>query len=156
MAYAYYGQSRAAAGFSLIEMILALALLAVLAAIALPIYQNERLKVEDSHAEQDIAALSVQITNYWQNNRAYPASLADIGESGLLDPWGRPYVYYNIAVNGKGHARKDKALNPLNTDFDLYSVGPDGQTKLQITQKSSLDDVIRANDGQFIGVAADY
>jgi general secretion pathway protein G len=83
-------------------------------------------------------------------------TLADVHLDTKLDPWGQPYRYYNILANGKGHARKDHALNPLNRDFDLYSVGPDGQTKPQITQKDSLDDVIRANDGVFIGVAADF
>ena len=72
------------------------------------------------------------------------------------DPWGIPYVYYNVAANGKGGARKDHALNPINTDFDLYSKGPDKETKPQISHKSSLDDVIRARSGAFIGVAADF
>jgi general secretion pathway protein G len=72
------------------------------------------------------------------------------------DPWGQPYQYYNIAANGKGGARKDKALNPLNSDFDLYSVGPDGLTKSQVSNKDSLDDVIRANNGGFIGNASDF
>ena len=136
---------------------LALVLLAVLTAIALPLYQSERLKFQDAQAEGDITALSAKITTYyWENHGLYPASLADVRASGMRDPWGHPYVYYNIAANGKGHALKDKALNPLNTDFDLYSLGPDGQTQLQITQASSLDDVIRANDGRFIGVASSY
>ena len=143
-------------GFSLVELLLVIGLIAVLVAIALPLYENYRLKVQDHQAEQDIIAMSMQVTNFWQNNRAYPASLADIGMAGKLDPWGRPYIYYDVAANGKGGARKDKALNPLNTDFDLYSLGPDGQSKLQITQKASLDDIICANDGTFVGVAADY
>ena len=143
-------------GFSLVELLLVIGLIAVLVAIALPLYENYRLKVQNHQAEQDIIAMSMQVTNFWQNNRAYPASLADIGMAGKLDPWGRPYIYYDVAANGKGGARKDKALNPLNTDFDLYSLGPDGQSKLQITQKASLDDIIRANDGTFVGVAADY
>lgn len=145
------------AGFTLVELMLALVLLAVLAAIALPLYRNERLKFQDAQAEADITTLSARITTYyWENHGVYPASLADVHASGMLDPWGNPYQYYDIAANGRGHALKDKALNPLNSDFDLYSLGPDGQTKLQITQASSLDDVIRANDGHFIGVAADY
>jgi general secretion pathway protein G len=44
----------------------------------------------------------------------------------------------------------------LNSDYDLYSVGKDGLTKPQITNKDSLDDVIRANDGRFIDLAANF
>jgi general secretion pathway protein G len=57
---------------------------------------------------------------------------------------------------GLGGVRKDHKLNPINSDFDLYSTGRDGQTKTQITNKDSLDDIIRANDGGFVGLARNY
>lgn len=131
-------------------------LIAILAAVALPAYDRYRDKARSFEAVQHIAAMAAVIKTYWQDARAYPATLADIRMAGVTDPWGRPYVYYNIEANGKGGARKDHALNPLNTDFDLYSVGPDGKTKRQISQKDSLDDLIRARDGAFLGVAADF
>ena len=53
-------------------------------------------------------------------------------------------------------ARKDKFLHPINTAFDLYSVGPDGSTNTPLTAKVSHDDVIMANDGGFIGWATNY
>ncbi|MGC8807476.1 MAG: type IV pilin protein [Thiomonas sp.] len=143
-------------GFTLLELMMAIALVGVLTAIALPVYSGYRLKVQNAQAQQDVVSISAAIQNYWVYNRALPNSLADIGMAGKLDPWGHPYVYYNIEVNGKGHARKDKALNPLNTDYDLYSMGANGQSKLQITNKVSLDDIIRANNGAYIGLASNY
>jgi general secretion pathway protein G len=103
-----------------------------------------------------IQAMEASIDFYRTQNRTLPNSLADMQLQGSLDPWGNPYVYYNIEANGKGGARKDHALNPLNTDYDLYSPGPDGKSKSQITQKDSVDDVIRASNGAFVGVAADF
>ena len=135
---------------------LAVLLVGVLATVALPFYRGYQDKVRVHQAAMDITAMSIAATNYWIDARAYPASLADIGLSGKLDPWGRPYVYYNIDAKGKGGARKDHALNPLNTDFDLYSSGADGQSKSQITQKASLDDVIRASNGDFVGLASNF
>ena len=44
----------------------------------------------------------------------------------------------------------------LNTDFDLYSAGPDGETRAPLTAKVSKDDVLRALDGGFFGVAEDF
>ena len=143
-------------GFSLIELMLVLLLIGVLVAVALPFYKGYKERTRVAQAINDITAISMAATNYWIDNRAYPASLADIGLAGKLDPWGYPYVYYNIDAGGKGGARKDHALNPLNTDFDVYSVGADGVSKPQITQKDSLDDVIRASNGAFLGLASTF
>jgi general secretion pathway protein G len=147
---------RDARGFTFIELMMAVLLVGILVAVALPFYKGYKDRARVSQAVTDITAISLAARNYWIDNRGYPASLADIGLTGKLDPWGNPYVYYNIDANGKGGARKDHALNPLNTDFDVYSMGADGQTKPQITQKDSLDDVIRASNGAFIGLASDF
>jgi general secretion pathway protein G len=151
-------RARAAAnrGFTIIELMLVVGLLGVLISIAIPAYGSYRNKALTRAAAQDIAAMSSAAANYWNDARAYPESLTDIGMGAKLDPWGRAYVYYNIDAHGKGKARKDHALNPINTDFDLYSLGPDGQTKSQISHKLSVDDVIRASNGAFVGKAADF
>jgi general secretion pathway protein G len=143
-------------GFTLVELMLVVGLIGILTAIALPSYQSYRTTVRNRHAATEIAAISSAVANYWNDARAYPASLADVGMGGRLDPWGRPFVYYNVDANGRGGARKDHALNPINTDFDLYSLGADGVTAKQITQRASVDDVIRASNGAFVGLAAAF
>ena len=45
---------------------------------------------------------------------------------------------------------------PINTDYDLYSMGKDGQSAPALTAQKSRDDIIRANDGAYIGPAAGY
>ena len=87
----------------------------------------------------------------------FPDSLADVDMLPLLDPWGNPYQYLNIT--GKvpiGKARKDKFLVPINTTYDLYSMGPDGKSQPPLTAKASRDDIIRANDGGYLGRASGY
>ncbi|HEX7686736.1 MAG TPA: prepilin-type cleavage/methylation domain-containing protein [Burkholderiaceae bacterium] len=147
---------RPAAGYTLVELSVIVLLVGILTAIALPFYNSYRDRIRVSHAIMSIQAMEASIDFYRTQNGALPGSLADMQLQGSLDPWGNPYVYYNIQVNGKGHARKDHALNPLNTDYDLYSAGADGQTKSQITQKDSVDDVIRASNGAFVGLASDF
>jgi len=142
--------------FTLIELMMAVALLGILVGVALPFYKGYRERVRVAQAVTDIHAMSAVASNYWNDNHAYPASLGDIGFAGKLDPWGSPYVYYNIDAGGKGGARKDHALNPLNTDFDLYSKGADGKTMSQISLSDSLDDVIRASNGAFVGLATAF
>jgi general secretion pathway protein G len=143
-------------GMTLIELMMVVAIIGVLAAIALSSYGNYRERVRVSQAKTDISVMSTKIGNYYLDARAYPATLAEIGAP-AADPWGRPYVYVDLtSLNGHGKARKDRKLNPLNSDFDLYSVGKDGLTKPQITNQDSLDDVLRANDGRFIDLAAKF
>jgi len=58
--------------------------------------------------------------------------------------------------SGIGQARKDRFLVPLNSDYDLYSKGQDGESVAPLTAAKSRDDIIRANDGGFIGLASEY
>lgn len=133
-----------------------LGLVAVLLLIALPSYSSYRETVRQRTAASEITQLAAAIKLRWQDERAYPDSLAEAKLGTPLDPWGRPYAYYNVESNGRGGARKDRAMNPINTDFDLYSLGPDGVSKPQVSQRDSLDDVIRAGNGSFVGLAADF
>jgi len=52
-------------GFTLLELMMAIALVGVLTAIALPIYSGYRLKVQNAQAQQDVVAMSAAIQSYW-------------------------------------------------------------------------------------------
>jgi general secretion pathway protein G len=142
---------------SIIELMLTVLIVMILVGIAIAGYSNYRERIRVSQAITDIAAMSVQIKHYMLDNSGPPPSLAAIGLGSKLDPWGRPYFYLDLtAQSGKGKSRRDKQLNPLNTDFDLYSAGRDGLTQTQLTAHNSRDDIIRARDGKFIGLASDF
>jgi general secretion pathway protein G len=144
-------------GFTVIELMIAVAIIAILALVASAAYGRYIERTRVYQATVDIGSLQMAIKQYELTYIALPDDLAAIGQTGRLDPWGRPYVYVNLqGKNGNGSARKDHKLNPLNSDYDLYSLGKDGLSKPQITQKESLDDVIRAHDGAFIGLASDF
>ena len=144
-------------GYTVVETMIALATVAVIALIAVPAYERYRERIRIVQAVNDIGAMSVAINQFLEDNRELADSMDDMGLGGRLDPWRRPYQYQNLTtVKGKGAARKDGRLNPLNSDFDLYSVGKDGQTKLPLPPKVSHDDIIRARNGRFIGIAKDF
>jgi general secretion pathway protein G len=142
--------------FTLIELLLALVLIGILATMAIPSYMKAIDNANVAHAIGDVRALSTELMSYGDGSDP-PASLDDIGRAGTLDPWGAPYVYLNLAGGkGRGAARKDKFLVPLNTDFDLYSKGKDGASVSPLTSPASHDDIVRANNGGYVGLAEKY
>ena len=144
-------------GYSLIELMIAIAILSIIAAIAVPSYRAMVYNAQIVSAMADIKQISTDITAYRMSNRRLPASLQDIGMDGKLDPWGRPYEYLVMAsAKGKKGFRKDKNLHPLNSDYDLYSCGRDGNSIPPLTAQQSRDDIVRANNGGFIGLATNY
>ncbi len=148
---------RAGQGFTLVELMLVVGVIGVLALLAFPKYADYKERVRVNRARQDIITMAAAINLYWQDARDFPASLAAIGLGHRLDPWGRPYQYLNLqGGHNNGQARKDHSLVPINTDFDLYSMGPDGRSAPPLTAQHSRDDIVRANNGQFVGVASAY
>jgi general secretion pathway protein G len=140
---------------------IAVLIVGTLAAIALPSYQNYRERVRIAQAVTDIAAISANLKAYQLDNKYFPPTLNSLPMYNPVpnDPWGRPYQYLAIDIDpapNKGAQRKDKNMNPLNNDFDLYSMGPDGKTAKPLTAAAAKDDIVRADNGRFIGVAKDH
>jgi len=140
------------AGFTLIELIIVVAMIATLAAIAIPLYLTYIEKAKIAKACADIRIIEKEVLAL----EDLPDSLAGVDRDGFPDPWGRPYQYANHDLITPGARRKYKSTVPLNTDFDLYSMGPDGDSMPPITAKPSFDDIIRAGDGQYVGPASEY
>ena len=55
-----------------------------------------------------------------------------------------------------GQMRRDHFLVPVNTDFDLYSLGKDGRSQSPFTAADSQDDIVRANNGLYVGLVSEY
>lgn len=146
-------------GFSLIELLIGITVIGALLAIALPSFTSYREQQKISVAVADLRVLDNQIKSYKLNNENFPAALNALSPLTPTDPWGRAYQYLKIEnadAQAKVNIRKDKNLVPINSDFDLYSKGPDGDSTPPLTAKNSLDDIVRANDGGYFGVASKY
>jgi general secretion pathway protein G len=147
-------------GFTLVELIIAMAILAILMTISFPLYTNYIDKMNINQAKIDIVILESKIQAYYSENSVFPVSLAQAGLIVYRDPWGNSYQYFRIANQNtstiRQNARKDHFLVPINSTYDLYSMGKDGQSKKALTPKVSHDDIIRANDGAYVGLASEY
>lgn len=153
---AKYHMKKTHSGVTLLELMVAMSIVGILSIIAIPSYQQYIENSEQTIAIGDIRDIEATIERYYITNQSYPADLNAIGFS-KLDPWDNPYQFLNFdSVKGKGKFRKDKNLVPINSDYDLYSKGPDGRSVSPLTAKHSRDDIIRANNGQYIGIAKDY
>lgn len=146
----------ASSGFTLIEILIVIAIMGTLTAIAMPNFKTYIEKVKEQKVLNDIRTLEKEIINFYETYDRYPKDLAEIGLDDLKDAWGNPYRYLPVEGSPKGKLRKDHFMVPVNSDFDLYSMGQDGKTASPFTSKNSRDDIVRANDGQYLGLVSDY
>lgn len=122
-----------------------------LVAIAVPRIRDAQDRAKVARAIGDIRALQADLAS----KDSLPLTLDEVGRGTLTDPWGNPYQY-NMFDKTRGvplGARRDRFLVPINTEYDLYSMGEDGESRPPLGAKASQDDIIRANDGRFIGLA---
>lgn len=139
----------------MVELVIAVAIMGILASIAAPLSAGYIYRVQVCRAVTDIRVIEKAIACHYLEDDDYPDTLNEVGYGTFLDPWGVPYRYMKIAGDKQviGKARKNRFLVPINGDYDLYSIGKDGLTVTPLTAKKSYDDVVRANDGEFVGLA---
>jgi len=147
-------------GWTLMELLLTLSILGTLAAIGVPTYTNYMDKVQRSQAIAGIREIESKLVKYQVEFGAPPDNLSQAGMDGKQDPWNRPYQYLRISGVPKSQVRvkwrKDRFMVPINSDFDLYSMGKDGRSVAPLTAKDSRDDIVRANDGGYVGLASEF
>ena len=140
--------------FTMVELLVGLTIAAVLGAVAFSNYNQYIYKAQVATAVTNMIEIATRVKEFELNNRRLPVSLAEIGRAGMMDPWGSAYQYLNLqTMQGNGLARKRKSLAPLNSDFDLYSIGLDKNTSASLMNPAARDDVVRALDGRFMGLA---
>jgi general secretion pathway protein G len=120
-------------GFTLLEVMVVVAILAILATIIVPRILSRPEEAKRTKAQVDIKSLEGALNLYKLDNGFYPTTDQGLDalvrkpdtaplprkwrEGGYLsripqDPWGRPYKYLSPGEHG---------------DVDLYSLGADGE-----------------------------
>jgi general secretion pathway protein G len=142
-------------GFSIIEMMAAITFVGVLASFAIPAFVGYAERARVNAAVGEIGRVSVELHRWRLNNGngTFPDTLADAGITMADDPWGNAYVYEDVATAGTVRTHGGAAVN---TEFDLYSRGADGSSATSLTAASSLDDIVLARDGAYVGKAELY
>jgi type II secretion system protein G len=146
-------------GFTLVELIVVVAILGVLAGISIPAYSNYVNKAKIARAIGELATIDKDIQAYYIDKNIYPPDndLSVVNRATLKDPWGQLYIYRRPAApleleGGLLH----QVLNP-SRDYDLYSNGPNMLTTTpDCSTPACYDDIVRADDGSTFGVRGDY
>lgn len=119
-------------GFTLIEVLVVVVILAILAAVVVPRVMDRPGQARQTAAKQGIQSIMTALNLYHLDNFSYPDSSEGLKAlvnkpSGLpeganwkgpyldklpKDPWGRPFLYLNPGVHGK---------------VDVYTLGSDGR-----------------------------
>jgi len=84
-----------AAGFTLVELMIVVAIIAILGAIALPVYKNYIIRSKLSEAYNNLAAYRVSMEQYYQDNRNYGTTTC-----GVPAPSSTSLKYFAIACTG--------------------------------------------------------
>lgn len=140
----FSGKYNGALGFTLIELMITVVIVAILAAIALPSYQNYIKRANIKAAQTDLVALSLVFENYYQRNLSYPnqdyantsalsafpqwsASKTDIFEfSSKKVDGGKGYELYATANKSSNLANCE--LKITNTNQRTATTSCDGKT----------------------------
>jgi general secretion pathway protein G len=121
----------ARSGFSLIEIMIAVAIMAILAAVAVPTFLNYLEQSKESSTKSNLAVINGGIKSYYLQIGQYPSKLNDLVEKpkdeDAAAKWRIPFIENEIPLDGWGNKFQYKVTPEGAHGYELYSFGSKGK-----------------------------
>ncbi len=65
------------AGFTLIELLVVVIIIGILAAVAIPVFLNQRASAQNASIQSDLRNAAIEVETYYTQNQSYPAAAGD-------------------------------------------------------------------------------
>lgn len=105
--------------FALVEILIVVAILGILAAIALPMFQGHIQQAKESAAKDNLRILRNTIELYAAQHNGIPPGYPNDDQDNLFPT---PLTFYNQIVF-EGHYLSEMPENPLNGDARIHVLG---------------------------------
>ena len=109
-------------GFTLIELMIVVAIIGILAAIAIPQFASYRQRAQDSAAKSALKNVATAQEDYYQQNDTYTAVIADL--AGSFSP--EPAVTLTIDAGADSDSWSATAFHVASTNTWTYSSSQGG------------------------------
>ncbi|HEX9860888.1 MAG TPA: prepilin-type N-terminal cleavage/methylation domain-containing protein [Nitrospirota bacterium] len=92
-------------GFTLIELMVVVAIIGILASLAQPMFKTATLKSREAALKEDLFNMRSVIDQYYADNGEYPSSLNDLVDKGYMrsvpvDPFTREADWQEVSYSG--------------------------------------------------------